>query len=142
MGKETILYYQSKYTRLSGSNYKDVLGEARSIYAFYSKRTKRIPYLRSKYYGGDKIFINVFWTHIMQKRINERTRRLKFYNCALDLIRNGRIHPIVKPNPNNKNEILYRFYGKSFDGCIFFIQIKENIKTGNKYLMSIVVPKS
>ena len=127
---------------MSGSNYKDVLGETKKIYAVYTKRTKRIPYVRSKYLGNSKVFLNVFWTHIMQKRINERTRRLKFYSPALDLIQNGRLKPVVKSDPNNKNETLYRFYGKSADGLIFYVQIKENMKTGNKYFMSIVVPKS
>jgi hypothetical protein len=133
-------YYKSKQLRLAGSNYKEVLRCARGIYAVYTKRTKRNPYIRSKYFGGDKVFLNVFWTHLMQKRVNERARRLKCYGCAIDLIQNTRLKPDMRPNPNASSETLYRFYGESGDGADFYVQIKEDVKTNNKYFMSIVVP--
>jgi hypothetical protein len=141
MAKQEQKYYQSKYGKIAGSNYKDVLSEARKIYAVYTKRTKRNPYARSKYFGKDKVFLNVFWTHIMQKRINERTKRLKLYRVALDLIENTHLKPETKPNPNDRNELLHRFHGKSNDGIIFYVQIKEDLKTGNKFFMSVVVPR-
>ncbi|MCL2493794.1 MAG: hypothetical protein FWF33_07130 [Clostridiales bacterium] len=134
-------YYLSKCDRIAGTNYKDILSEARKIYASYTKRTKRNPYARSKYFNGQKIFLNVFWTHIMQKRINERSKRLKLYSAALDLIENTRFAPTSKPNPNDSSEILHRFYGTSKDGIRFYVQIKQDLKTGNRYFMSIIVPK-
>jgi hypothetical protein len=134
-------YYHSKQNRIPGSNYRDVLSAARQIYSLYTKRTKRNPYIRSKYFDKEKVFLNVFWTHIMQKRINERTRRLKLYAVALDLIENTLLKPSTKAAPNNSNVQFHRFYGKSGDGIVFYVQIKEELKSGNKYLMSIVVPK-
>jgi hypothetical protein len=139
--KTTSKYFKSKIPHIAGSNYKDVLSDARKIYGGYTKRTKRNPYVRSKYFDGDKIFLNVFWTHIMQKRINERTKRLKLYPCALDLLENTRLAPTQKINPNDASEMLYRFYGVSDIGVQFYIQVKEVLKTGNKFFMSIVVPK-
>jgi hypothetical protein len=77
----------------------------------------------------------------MQKRINERTKRLKLYSAALDLIQNTRLRPTSKPNPNDKGETLHRFYGRSGDGVDFYVHIKEDNKSGNKRFMSIVLPK-
>ena len=134
-------YYESKRSRIAGTNYRDILSEAREIYATYTKRTKRNPYARSKYFNGQKVFLNVFWIHIMQKRINERAKRLKLYPAALDLIENTRLDPTTKPNPNDHNEILHRFYGTSKDGIKFYVQVKQDIKSGNRYFMSIVVPR-
>jgi len=50
--------------------------------------------------------------HLFQKGFKERTRRLKFFIVGLDLIRNNRNQPTTTMNnPQNKNEILYRFTG-------------------------------
>jgi hypothetical protein len=63
-------------------------------------------------------------------------RRLKLFDCALDLLRNTNIPPTKKKNPNGKNELVYRFRGETPSGKIFYVQAKEN-KKRNKYLMSV-----
>ena len=44
-------------------------------------------------------------------------------------------------NPNNKVELLHRFYGKSKEGKNFVVQIVENIKNHQKHLISIFPQK-
>lgn len=68
---------------------------------------------------------------------NNEMKRIKFFPCALELIRKSRNKPSIKQNPNNKNEKLYRFYGLTKEKEEFCVQIKENTKTRKKYLMSI-----
>ena len=47
----------------------------------------------------------------------------------------------MSPNPNKKSELLHRFYGITKEKEIFFVQIKENVNTDRKELMSIVLPE-
>lgn len=85
--------YTSKYPRLSGSSYDEVLKRARAEYHVVAQSSKRQPYVRSKYFNSSKIFLDVFWTHLMQKHPKERRKRLKFYKAALDLLRHSQIAP-------------------------------------------------
>ncbi len=59
---------------------------------------------------------------------------MKFYKCALDLLKQSKIKPDVFKS-NNIQGTLYRFAGL-VDKEIFFVQIRENNR-GNKYLISI-----
>jgi len=81
--------YTSKYSRLPGSSYAEALSHARQEYNVIAHSTKRQPYVKSKYFNGNKVFLNVFWDHVMQKRLKERTRRLRFYRAALDRLAAG-----------------------------------------------------
>ena len=85
--------YQSKFSKVGGKNYKEVLTNARAIYGKIEKRTKRQPYIRSVYFGSQKIFFNLFWNHLYQKSPKERYKRLKYFQCAIDLIEKTRDHP-------------------------------------------------
>jgi len=64
-------------------------------------------------------------------------RRMKFFDCGIELIRKSTLEPISKENSNKRSEILHRFAGISKDKELFFVQIKEDKRTGQKFLISI-----
>lgn len=84
--------------------------------------------------------MNVYWSHLNQKPRADRKRRLKYYGPAVDLIENSKAEPLVKENPNGRNEIVYRFAGTTKEGELFYVQIKEDAK-GKRYFMSSFTPK-
>ena len=132
-----MIPYKTKIKKVGGTSYKEVVKKARAIFHLIEKRSKRIAYLRSGYFDKEKIFINLFWTHLNQKSPRERIKRLKFIGCAFDLIENSRDKPSSKPNPNNKKELLHRFGGVTQKGELFYVQIKESTKTKRKDFMSV-----
>lgn len=82
--------------------------------------------------------MGLFWQHLHEKmNIRNKTRRVKYFPCAIELIKNNRYEPISKENPNRQGEILHRFSGITPENEIFFVQIKEEKKTGQKWLMSV-----
>lgn len=129
--------YQTKVKRLAGTDYREIHSKALVIYKQIKNKTKRKPYIRSSYFKSDKIFLDYFWRHLWEKNWRDRVRRLKYYPCALDLIKNSKAEPVSKQNPNKPTEILHRFAGLTRDKELFFIQIKEDKKTNQKFLMSI-----
>lgn len=129
--------YTSKYPRLPGSSYAEALSHARQEYNVIAHSTKRQPYIKSKYFNGDKVFLKVFWDHVMQKRLKERTRRLRFYRAALDVLRHSQITPETTFNADERNISLHRFYGVTKDGIYFCVQVKEDKRTGRKDFMSV-----
>jgi len=131
-----MILYQTKTSRLSGSSWKEVCPKARRLLHAIEKRTKRQPYIRSAYFKKEKIFINYFWPHLMQKPRRERLERLKILPCAIELIENSHRKPAITISPNKPKEKLYRFAGMTPNQELFFVQIKEN-KTRAKYFMSI-----
>lgn len=128
--------YQTRYTTIPGTDYKTVYKRAMDIFKTIKSNTKRKPFLKSAFFKGDKVFFDHFWNHIRQKRYPDRTRRLKYFAAATDLIEHCRNKPETMINPNRKSEILHRFAGLTLDKQLFYIQIKEN-KKGQKQLMSI-----
>jgi len=130
--------YQTKTRRLTGSNYGEIRKKAFTLYNQIVKNSKRRTYIRSAYFKKDKIFLSLFWHHLNDKFSHrDKSRRLKFYPCALELIKNSRFGPISKENVDKKTEILHRFTGITPENEIFFVQIKENKNNNNKYLISI-----
>ncbi|MDR0980106.1 MAG: hypothetical protein LBM12_03090 [Candidatus Nomurabacteria bacterium] len=131
-------FYQSKCSLLPGTSYDEVLLLARAAYKQFSTKTRRTPYLNAKYkgYKTPKIFLDLFWTHIFQKKPRERFERLKLYSCALDTLRNTQTPPEAQKS-FDKDIRLYRIYGVSRNGKKFCVQIKEELKTGRKYFMSV-----
>jgi len=129
--------YQSKIKKLSGSKYSEVYPKALFLYKRIASTTKRRPYVRSIFFKKEKIFLDYFWQHLREKNVNDKIRRLAFYSCALDLIRNCRNMPVTKINPNKKSEILHRFTGSNSSNERFCVQIKEDIKRGQKYFLSV-----
>jgi len=129
-------FYITKSKLIPGTNYKEVNKRALRVFHGTEKQSKRKAYLRSVYFDKEKIFFDFFFGHLNQKSRRDRMRRLKYFDCAIELIINSRIKPQSGINRNNKNEILYKFYGQTKGGANFFVNIKENKKTGRKYFMS------
>ena len=75
----------------------------------------------------------------MREKLNyrDKTRRVKYFPCALELIKNNRFDPESKENVDRRSEILHRFSGKTKNGQLFFAQIKEDKITGEKWLISV-----
>lgn len=128
--------YKSKHELLPGSSYDEVVSYARKEFNVIRKLTKRNPYIRSKYFKGDKIFATIFWDHLMQKHRLDRMRRLKYYKAAVDLLRNSTEAPDTIFNNSDKNTLLHRFYGKTKNGLNFCVQVKEDKRSGRKDFMS------
>lgn len=110
-------------------------------YADYDNRlivshTKRMPYVRSKYFHGEKIFLRLFWKHLFEKHEKDRVRRLKYFNCALDLLRNSTYNPETRENFKQKNELLHRFRG-TVGTDNFIVQVKENKRSKRKDFISV-----
>jgi hypothetical protein len=130
--------YESKYNLLPGSAYAEVIKAARREYHHIQKRTpRRQPYVRSKYFTKEKIFISEFWQHLDQKIWPDRVRRMKLFICAIDLIRNTTYDPEIKQSTTKPSELLYRFSGKTNDGQLFYVQIRENKRTQRKDFTSV-----
>ena len=137
-----MIPYQAKSGKVAGTS----LGEVKkNVLTFYYKEikgaTKRRPYIRSTYFNKEKIFFDYFWSHLFQKTPKDRMARLKYFKASVELIKNSREKPSKKVNPNNKNEILYRFAGLTKSKELFYVQIKEDQKTNRKYLMSCFAPE-
>lgn len=130
--------YKTKTKKLTGTNYKEVHKNALDLYYQIKKRTKRRPYIRSIYFKKEKIFLELFWRHLFARgNWRDRMRRLKYFPCVIELIGKTTHKPESKPNPHKQSEILHRFAGISKENNRFFVQIKENKYTKQKFLMSI-----
>jgi hypothetical protein len=120
-----------------GTDYEEVYPPARKLYNQIKAHTKRQPYVRSAYFKKEKVFIELFWIHLNQKNRKERNKRLKYYACGIELLRLTRQQPVTKKNPNKSNEQMHRFAGVTPNGELFYVQVKENVRTKRKDLMSI-----
>lgn len=129
--------YQSTAKKIPGSDYREVYSTAWAIYKKFCSKTKRRPYIRSTYFKKEKIFLDYFWRHIWTKNWRDRVRRLKYYLCAIDLMQNSMIDPALKQNPNKKSEIFYKFSGITKEKDLFFVQVKEDTRSGEKYFISV-----
>jgi hypothetical protein len=130
--------YKAKYGLLPGTDYNEVMKTTRREYQTIQNRNpKRQPYVRSKYFNGDKVFINIFWNHLAQKRKGEQMKRAKLLRAAVDLLRNTQIPPQTIFSHTNLNEILHRFAGETKDGLQFYVQVKESKKSNRKDFMSV-----
>jgi len=92
--------------------------------------------VRSKYFKKDKIFLTLYWSHLVQKDRKEELRRARLYKAALDVIRNTTHDPLVAVDTAGHGIYLYRFYGLTKDNVEFCIQIKQNHQSGRKDLIS------
>ena len=128
--------YRSSKEKITRAKYGELLGEAKLIFRDIQRRTKRRPYVRSAYFGKQKIFFDYFWIHLFQKIPPERVRRLQFFEAAVDSIRHSRHDPVSMQNPNRAREVLHRFSGVTRDGKRFIVQIKEDKRTKRLQFMS------
>lgn len=129
--------FQSKFNALSGTDYKEIYPKAFGVFQAIKRKTKRKPFIRSVYFNKSKIFLDYFWEHLHQKSSSDRVRRLRYYQCSLDLIKNSNMEPQMERNPYKSLELLYRFAGQTKDKELFFVQIKENTKNDKKFFMSV-----
>ena len=73
----------------------------------------------------------------MEKHEGDRKRRLRYFNCAIELLRHSTFAPETRQNPNGRNEWVHRFAGHTPDDTLFFVQVKQEIDTGRKFFMSV-----
>lgn len=131
-------FYQTKTGKIAGTDFHEVRKKAFGIYLQIKKRSKRKPYVRSAYFNRDKIFLDIFWSHLFEKKhFADLMRRMKFYPCAIELIQQSKLEPTSKENPNKPSEILHRFGGMVTGREMFFVQIKEDKKSGKKWFISV-----
>jgi hypothetical protein len=135
MKPEKIQCYQCKTGLLPGHNYAAILKKAWQIYNTLAGKTTRRAHIRSAYFGNEKIFLDNFWPHLKQKSQTDQKRHLKFLKCAIELIKYSRHKPIFEQRDSVKGQALYRFLG-SVNGRMFVVQIKEDLKRDQKFLMS------
>lgn len=131
-------YYQVKAGKVAGTDFREAHKNARKIYDEIRKKSKRKIHVRSKYFKKNKIFLDLFWDHLYTKKnIQDRHRRIRYYGAAIELIVNTLLEPESKVNPNDGGELLHRFAGKMKNDEIFYVQIKEEKRTGRKYFISV-----
>lgn len=130
--------YKTHAYKFSGSDFHEVHQKAFSLYAEIRKKSRRRTYVRSAYFNKDKIFLDLFWQHLFAKENwRDRVRRMKYFGCAIELIQKSHFEPKSKENPNKPNEILHRFYGITAKHELFCVQIKEDKKRSQKFLISV-----
>lgn len=129
--------YKSKCGKIPGTSYGEVYPTAWKLYKTITATTKRQPYVRATYFARDKVFLNYFWQHLRQKGYKDRTRRIKFFHAALDLIHNTTCKPTTMQDLNNRNVLLHRFIGSTRENELFYVQIKETKSTQRKDFISV-----
>lgn len=129
--------YRCKSGKLSGSNFREIYRNAQLVFKTIKTRTKRRPYIRSAFFKKEKIFFDFFWIHLRQKPFRVRVRRLRFFSCGVELIKQSALKPEMIPDPHDAQAILYRFFGSEGGVDVFCVQIKEDKKTGQKFWMSV-----
>lgn len=129
--------YRTKAGKISGTDFREIYTKARRSYRELQKKTKRRPYVRSAYFFKSKVFLELFWPHLLQKfSRGEKMRRLRYFVAAIELIQYSRHTPTSKKNPHKSGELLHRFAGVTREGDFFLVQIKEDIRSGEKWFMS------
>ncbi len=136
MKPEGLKCYQCKSGLLPGHNYATIVKIARKIFNRVAAQTKRRPYVRSAYFKGEKIFLDNFWPHLLEKNLRDRARRLVFLKAAFELIQRSKTKPLNTTKNDTRSMVYYRFLGQA-SGLRFVIQIKEDLKRKQKFLMSI-----
>jgi len=134
--------YPTKSKTLPGTEFKEVHKKALAIFRVIQRKTKRRAYLRSTYFNKDKIFLDLFWQHLWDmEKWQDRMRRLKFYEAAIEMLRHSAHTPETKENPNKPGELLHRFTGMTNDKKLFCVQVKEDKRTSSKYMISMFPKK-
>lgn len=129
--------YKTKARKIPGTEFQEVKRIAFHLLKQIKKKSKRLPYVRSAYFIKDKVFLTLFLQHLFEKKDwRDRTRRLKYFEATIELIEKSKFPPKSMENPNKRGEILHRFSGTTKDNEAFYVQIKEEKKSGKKYLIS------
>lgn len=134
--------YKTNCKKLTGTDFKELHQKTLDIYKKLRRKSKRRTYIRSAYFKKDKIFLELFWQHLFDKKNwRDRARRIQYFSAGIDLIQNSRFEPKSKENPNKAGEIFHRFTGMTKEKDLFHVQIKENKKNSQKFLISIFPDK-
>ena len=131
MSKPEIKYFQSSESKFYSTVYIRVYNQAQDYYESLIQNPKRKPYVKSKYFGS-KVFIDEFWVQLLSRNLGDRRRRLVFYRCAIDLIKNFKCAPQIK---NKSGQKYHEFRGYTKDSEVFAVHIRENSR-GGLYFMS------
>ena len=129
--------YKTNKSKIPGTSFGEIRKNADRIFDKIKSKSKRTPYIRSKYFKKEKVFLNIFWRHLHEKNNRDKIRRLRYYACGLDLIQYSVCNPDTYDNFKHKDELLYKFCGICKNGETFIVQIKENKRTKRKDLISI-----
>ncbi|MFH1670916.1 MAG: hypothetical protein ABIA92_05035 [Patescibacteria group bacterium] len=132
-----LVPYKCSKDPLRGTQLKVILPQARKIFRSLEKRTKRKPYIRSRYFNKDKIFFDYFWSDLKKKIPSERARRLKLLPCALEVLRYSRHEPLTIDDMQDSHLLRHRFAGRTQNGLLFYVQVKQNKRTGTKQFLSV-----
>lgn len=134
---QNLIPYQCTKPLLNGTRLTDILPQARNVFRVLEKRTKRKPYVRSEYFNKNKIFFDYFWSDLKKKIPSERARRLKLLSCALEVLRYSRQEPLTIDDATEPHILRHRFAGKTPEGDLFYVQVKQNKRTGAKQFLSV-----
>ncbi|MBI4067355.1 hypothetical protein HY407_03150 [Candidatus Gottesmanbacteria bacterium] len=135
--EEENIPYKTKMGKIPGTSYQDVFKRSMEIYTQIKGKSKRKPYIRSAYFGKQKVFFDYFWIHLWHKGgYKERVRRLKYFEAAIEVLKHSKNKPTSKFNPNKLSETLHRFTGPTEDNELFYVQVKEHVPSGKKFFMS------
>lgn len=129
--------YESRYEKLGGTSFSEVTKRAHVVLKEMRPKTRRRLYVRSTYFKKSKIFIGPFFAHTHEKNWRDAVRRMKLLPCAIDLIKNSNYELLSKQDPNNPHTILHRFAGATRQKELFYVQVKEDKRSGEKLLLSI-----
>lgn len=130
--------YPVKSSPLHGTDFHEIRRQAFGLYDEIKHKSKRRPYVRSAFFNKEKIFLDIYWQHLYdQRNWHDRMRRLRFYPCAIELIQKSRFEPTSKENPNRRSEIFHRFMGITKNQDVFYVQIKEDKNSRQKFFMSV-----
>ncbi|MDR1300095.1 MAG: hypothetical protein LBK50_00075 [Candidatus Nomurabacteria bacterium] len=122
MADKNVKYFQSKQSKLYSTVYLRVYNQAKSYYESLIQNPRRKPFVRSKYFNR-KVFIDEFWSQVRRYNLADRRRRLAFYLCAIDLIKNSRYEPTIKYESGKK---LYEFYGIAKNSEKFAVHFRKS----------------
>lgn len=59
--------YKTKVKPFAGTSYHEIKKKAFGLFNEIKKKTKRKPYIRSAYFGKQKVFFELFWEHLFKK---------------------------------------------------------------------------
>ena len=134
-------YWKVKALPLRVRTYDQARKEVLEIFKELKGKSKRKLSIKSRYFNKDKVFLDFFWDHLLQKPLAQRKDRLRFMPCALELIHLNTLKPSVKTNPHKPEEQLYRFYGKTPQGSRFVVQLKKTAQGSLQFMSAFPTNK-
>jgi hypothetical protein len=127
-------YFKIKTLPFTGSSRQELFKKARRHYKNIITNPRRKPAVRCKVLGGEKVFLDMFWQYIGVKNSGDRGRRVAFFGCGIELIKNTNYKPETTTDPNSKQKYL-QLGGVTPNGQKFVVHIKKDNK--HNYYMSV-----